>query len=99
MKKPEKQMVRVLREARENPKAQQVLTEAQQQSLLKLVTARCRHDTKRIIAERISRPFKEWPSRWAIERLFLEGDEVTYCAGQDYTYEITQLRKQLIEWC
>lgn len=98
MKNPEKQMVTVLREARENPEAQQVLTEAQQLSLLRMATHRCSHETKRIIRQNISRPFSEWPGRWAIDRMFLEGQEVTYCAGQDYDEEMKQLRKQLIQW-
>lgn len=98
MKKPEKQMVIVLREARASADNQQSLTEAQQLSLLRLATRGCHHETKRVIRQNISLPFSEWPGRWAIDRLFLEGDEVTYCAGQDYVEEVKELRKQLYNW-
>lgn len=39
------------------------------------------------------------PQHWALDRIFIEkyGKRVvmSYCAGQDYTYEMAQLRKHL----
>lgn len=86
----------MIRAARENPAAPQKLNEAQQRSLLKLVTERCRHDTKRAVAINIDRPFKEWPGRWAIERLQFYGDRADFCVGQDYNNDMRELRKQLV---
>jgi hypothetical protein len=88
----------MMRDARENPNAQQVLTDKQQRSLLDMVTKRCRQDKKQVIAENIARPLKEWPGRWAIERLYVRGQVMTYCTGQDWDVERAQLRKQLYDF-
>lgn len=88
----------MMRDARENPKAQQVLTDRQQRSLLDMVTKRCRQDKKQVIAENIARPLKHWPGRWAIERLYVMGEQMTYCAGQDYIWDMAHLRKQLYDF-
>lgn len=89
---------RLLRDARENPKAQQELTDRQQRSLLQMVTKRCSQETKATIARNIARPLKDWPGRWAIERLHVMGDQMTYCTGQDWDVERAQLRKQLYDF-
>lgn len=91
----------MLRQARESKSAQQFLTPKQQETLLKLTTVRCRQGTKQSIADNIERPLTEWPGRWAIERIYFEGDdgqEASYCAGQDYTTEMADLRKQLVQF-
>lgn len=54
------------------------------------------HDTKRTIRMVLNH---RQPQHWALDRIFIEkyGKKVviSYCAGQDYTHEMAQLRKYL----
>lgn len=81
-----------------DPTAPKKLTAEQQRSLLATITKHCPENTREVLRERIDRPLIEWPGCWEVDRLYIEGDRVFYCAGQDYLAEIASLRKRLHDW-
>lgn len=88
----------LIREARAERGSARKLTDRQQLSLLALATKHCPEKTREVIRERIARPLTSWPGCWVIDRLYIEGDQVCYCTGQDYRVEMAELRKRLHAW-
>lgn len=88
----------LIREARAERGSERKLTDRQQLSLPALATKHCPEKTREVIRERIARPLTSWPRCWVIDRLYIEGDRVGYCAGQEYRVEMAELRKRLLSW-
>lgn len=91
-----KDLMRRLREG--DPTAQKKLTSEQQRNLLVVISKHCPEKTKEVLRERLNRPLIEWPGCWEVDRLYIEGGLVCYCAGQDHRAEIARLRKRLHDW-
>lgn len=74
------------------------LTEAQVQSGLALLGKGCRAETKARIMWAL-RACPKLLSHGIYQRVHIIGDELTYCAGQDYPAEIKIVRNLLIGKC
>lgn len=70
-----------------------VLNDAQKESFLEVFGKGCRQRTKGMLEQYIGAPYAPVGRTWWLERVSWVGDKCQYCAGQDYPYEIAQIRK------
>ena len=75
------------------------LTEVQLLQLLTLLTKGCRAKTKARLVSILTYSFSSLPNRWYWERFFIceHTNKVSYCAGQDYGYEIASIRTSILK--
>lgn len=71
------------------------LTEQEQSDLFDLLTERCKEKTKRMLA-RTLRCVPDVQNYGIYQRVLLEKNMVSYCAGQSYPDEIRTVRECLI---
>lgn len=73
------------------------LTDAQKESFLEVFGKGRRQRTKASLQRFINYPrgYALSANRWWAERISWVGDRCQYCAGQDYTYEISQIVNEI----
>ena len=86
--------------SRNEPGAQERLTDAQQLSLFRRVASGCRQPGKHTLVMQINRPLREWPGLAILRRV--EFDPITnrcdYTAGQDMATELPRLRRAILSF-
>jgi hypothetical protein len=73
------------------------LTHKQKQNFLALFGSRCRSKTWEKLKRAVSDNFRNVGSYGILNRVLFEGNEVSYCAGQDYKSELSFVRKLIIK--
>lgn len=73
------------------------LNDKQKQSLYNLLCKRAHEKTKNRLHSIIWwHSLSQWPNYGIFNRVHLEGDEFTYCAGQHYPSEVAYVRNLII---
>lgn len=73
------------------------INEVQKDSLYNLLAKGARQATKSKLGNRIYHNFFLIPKEGIIGRLHIEGDKVSYCAGQEYISELAFVRRLVIK--
>jgi hypothetical protein len=77
---------------------QSVLNEPQKQSLYDLLKGSSREETRNRLYRKIFNvPLSLWPNYGIFGRVHLEGNTFSYCAGQHYPSEITEVRNLILK--
>ena len=86
--------------SRNEPGAQECLTDAQQLSLFRRVAAGCRQPGKHNLVTQLNRPLREWPGLSILRRVDFDPDTSAcdYTTGQDQTTEIPRLRRAILSF-
>jgi len=71
------------------------LTEKEQDDLVSLFGAYCQPRTKRLLAQ-VARWIPDIKNRGIFNRVHIDKEGVSYCAGQSYSDEIRTVRKCLL---
>ena len=84
--------------SRNEPGAQERLTDQQQLALFRRVAAGCRQPSKHTLVMQLNRPLREWPGLSILRRVDFDPatGAVDYTAGQDMRVEIPRLRRALL---
>jgi hypothetical protein len=69
------------------------LTEVEQASLYRLISSRCRQNTKARIGRRVELPLSLWKDYGIYSRVTFVNGEVEYICGQSWTDEMRTLRE------
>ena len=73
------------------------LTESEQASLLKIIGARCRANTKNKIARRVELPLSLWTDYGIYRRVTFTNGRVDYICGQSWNDEMRTLRECVLD--
>ena len=69
--------------------------------LVELLTKRCKNTTIIKLNRILKEKFIELPNSWYWDRFHYKDDGITtrvsYCAGQDYVYEIASIRRDILQ--
>lgn len=86
--------------SRNEPGAQERLTDQQQLALFRRVAAGCRQPSKHTLVQQLNRPLREWPGLSILRRVDFDPDTgaVDYTAGQDMLIEIPRLRRAILSF-
>jgi hypothetical protein len=77
--------------------ANHTLNAFQRADLFAMVAKGCRVKTQDALASRLALPLSLWPGHARFERVHLEADGASYCAGQSYPDEIRELRELILK--
>lgn len=73
------------------------LTESEQLSLLRIIGARCRANTKDKLARRVELPLSLWKDYGIYSRVTFVNGEVDYICGQSWNDEMRTLRECVLD--
>ena len=74
------------------------LSESEQISLYKLISSRCRHNTKSKIGWRLELPLPLWKDYGIYSRVVFVNGEVDYICGQSWHDEMRTLRECVLDF-